>query len=259
MINLYNEDCLKLLQSMKNEFIDLTFTSPPYYNAKEYSFWKSYEEYLIFLEKVFTEVFRVTCTGRMCIINISPVIEPRKSRSHESIRYPIPFNLFAIMSKIGWKYLDDIIWVKPSGAAKNRNGGFFQHRKPVAYKPNVVTEMILVFQKPAPFLIDKILKNCPKEIINKSLVGDGYEKTNVWSLNPEKKSNHPAPFPVALSDKIIQYYSFVGDNVLDPFVGSGTTMISCKNYNRHGFGIDIHKKYIDLAFERLEKAKGGRK
>ena len=73
----------------------------------------------------------------------------------------------------------------------------------------------------------------------KSLVGDGYERTNVWEINPETKSKHSAPFPLELSDKVVKYYSYVGDLVLDPFLGSGTTLLSCKKNNRRGIGFEI--------------------
>lgn len=252
MINIINEDCITGLKNLQNDFIELTFTSPPYFNARSYSTWNTYEDYLKFLKQTFIEVFRVTKCGRMCIVNLSPVIVARESRSKESKRIPIPFHFLAIMEKIGWKYIDDIIWVKPAGAAKNRNGGFFQHRKPVAYKPNVVTETILVFQKPANFLIDKIVRSYNGSILDNSLVKNGYEKTNVWFINPETRSKHPAPFPKELSDKVVQYYSYVGDTVLDPFVGSGTTMVSCKDMDRNGIGFEIHNKYIELAKMRID-------
>jgi len=244
-------DARAVLGTLEDSTIHLTITSPPYYNARPYSHWESYEEYLKFLEEVFTEVYRVTKQGRMCVVNLSPVIVPREKRSCESTRLPIPFDFFPIMQKMGWKYLDDIIWSKPEGSAANRNGKFFQHRKPVAYKPNVVTEVIFVFQKPAPFLIDKVLKSYDKEIISRSLVTSPYERSNLWKINPVTKSKHPAVFPKALSDKIITYYSFVGDKVLDPFLGSGTTLLSCKVLAREGIGCDIHKEYCELAKNRL--------
>ena len=153
-----NQDCLTGIKKLDNGTVHLTWTSPPYYNAKAYSEWATYEDYLDFLREVFTEVYRVTEQGRMCIVNLSPVIVPRKNRNSESKRLPIPYDFFPIMQDIGWKYLDDIVWVKPEGASINRNGGFYQHRKPVAYKPNLVSEVIFVFQKPADFLIDKIVR-----------------------------------------------------------------------------------------------------
>lgn len=189
----------------------------------------------------------------MCVVNISTIIQPRISRNHESRRIPLPFHFVNIMEDIGFKFLEDIIWVKPEGSAKNRNGGFLRHRQPVAYKPNVINEYIFVFQKPMKGLIDKIVRSYTGEIKEKSLVEDGYERTNVWYMNQETKSKHPAPFPKELSDKLIKYYSYVGDTVLDPFMGSGTTALSCKTMNRNYIGFEIHEKYINIANDRLNK------
>jgi DNA modification methylase len=244
-------NCENVLKNVEEESVHLTVTSPPYYNAKEYSHWPEYKDYINFLKNTFKEVYRVTKPGRMCVVNLSPVIEPRKSRSHESKRLAIPFHFFSLMENMGWKYIDDIVWVKPEGASINRNGGFFQHRKPVAYKPNVVTETIFVFQKPSDFLIDKVVRSYEGGILEDSLVADGYERSNVWEINPMTRSKHLAPFPQELSDKIIKYYSYVGDVVLDPFIGSGTTAISCVDLKRQYLGIEIHQEYKDLAEERV--------
>jgi DNA modification methylase len=245
-------NCENVLKNVEEESVHLTVTSPPYYNAKEYSHWPEYKDYINFLKNTFKEVYRVTKPGRMCVVNLSPVIEPRKSRSHESRRLAIPFHFFSLMENMGWKYIDDIVWVKPEGASINRNGGFFQHRKPVAYKPNVVTETIFVFQKPSDFLIDKVVRSYEGGILEDSLVADGYERSNVWEINPMTRSKHLAPFPQELSDKIIKYYSYVGDVVLDPFIGSGTTAISCVDLKRQYLGIEIHQEYKDLAEERIQ-------
>jgi DNA modification methylase len=252
-LKIINEDCLSGLKKIEEPCVDLTWTSPPYYNAKAYSEWSTYEDYLEFLKNVFLEIFRITKDGRMCIVNLSPVIVARESRSHESKRLAIPFHFFAIMEEMGWKYIDDIVWVKPEGAAINRNGGFFQHRKPVAYKPNLVSETILVFQKPANFLIDKIVRSYDKETLEKSLVNEEYERSNVWLINPETKSKHLAPYPEKLSDNIVKYYSFYGDLVLDPFLGSGTTLVSCKKLGRKGLGYEIHEEYVKMSEKRLKE------
>jgi DNA modification methylase len=254
-LEIINEDCLIGLKNMNEVCIDLTWTSPPYYNAKSYSEWKTYQDYLDFLENVFSEIYRITKDGRMCVVNLSPVIVQRESRAHESKRLAIPFHFFSIMEKIGWKYIDDIVWVKPEGAAINRNGGFFQHRKPVAYKPNLVSETIFVFQKPANFLIDKIVRSYKDEVLKKSLVLEEYERSNVWLINPETKSKHLAPYPEKLSDNIIKYYSFYGDLVLDPFLGSGTTLVSCKKYGRNGIGFEIHEEYVNMSKNRIDNVK----
>ena len=246
-------DCVEELSNLclNGVNVQLTVTSPPYFNARDYSKWKTYEDYLSWLKTVFSLVYEITEDGRMCCINVSPVIEARASRSEESIRYPIPFDLTHLMCNIGWKFIEDIIWEKPEGSVPNRNGGFFRHRKPVAYKPNSVTEYILVFQKPMNGLIDKILKKTPKDVLEKSLVKGEYERTNIWRFNPETKSEHPAPFPIELPQKLIEYYSFVDDIVLDPLMGSGTTCLAAKNKNRKYIGIEKKREYFDLAEKRL--------
>ena len=150
-----------------------------------------------------------------------------------------------MMEDIGFEFLEDIIWKKPDGAVINRNGGFYRHRKPLAYKPNIVTEYILVFKKPSKKLLDYFIKN-------ESLVGDGYERTNVWEIHPETNSKHTAPFPLGLAERVITYYSYENDLVFDPFIGSGTTAVAAKKLGRNYLGFEIHQEYVDMANERLD-------
>lgn len=233
--------------------VHLTVTSPPYFNVKEYVSYESYNHYLQTLRVIFTRVFEATHVGRMCCVNLSNILIPRASRNKESQRIPLAFHFVSIMEAIGWKFIEDIIWVKPEGAVKNRNGGFFQHRQPMAYKPNTVNEYILVFQKPSDKLIDSIVRSYDAYTAEVSKVSETYDRTNIWTINPETRIKHPAPYPTELVDKLIRYYSYVGDLVLDPFMGSGTTAVVAKQLNRHFIGFEIHKEYIDLANRRLEK------
>ena len=83
------------------------------------------------------------------------------------------------------------------------------------------------------------------------MVNENYERTNVWNINPETKSKHPAPFPIELPQKLIKYYSFVNDTVLDPLMGSGTTCMAAKNNNRKYIGIEKCQEYFNIAQERL--------
>ena len=161
------------------------------------------------------------------------------------------------MEDIGFKFLEDIIWVKPEGAAKNRNGRFYQDRQPVQYKPNIVNEYILVFQKPSKFLIDRIVRSYQGEVKEKSLVEGEYERSNVWYINPETKSKHPAPYPEELCEKLVKYYSYVGDLVVDPFMGSGTTAKVCKINNRNYIGFELCSDYCDMANTRVQYADNG--
>ena len=245
---IYNEDCLVTMAKMPDGFIDLTVTSPPYFNAKEYSQYENVAEYMSKMRSIFLEVERVTKKGMMCIINISPVLVAREKRSTQSHRIPLPYYFVPMMEEIGFEFLEDIIWEKPEGASPNRNGGFFRSRKPLAYKPNIVTEYILVFKKKSNLLIDRYLKN-------NSLVGDGYERSNIWRIQPQTKSKHPAPFPEEIADKLIKYYSYENDLVYDPFMGSGTVAKCCILCNRQYIGSEISKEYCDLIEKRIHKYK----
>jgi len=248
MINLYNQDCLVAMQQIKDESIDLIVTSPPYYNARQYSQYNSLDEYLSTMKQIFQNCFHKLKESRILAVNISCVIVPREKRSTQSYRLPLPFYFTNFLLDIGFEFLEDIIWVKPNGSVPNRNGGFFRHRKPLAYKPNCITEYILIFKKPSLKLIDKFLKNDEK-----SLVLGEYEKTNVWHMNPTKNKIHDATFPINLSNKIIRYYSYIGDTVLDPFSGLATTGISCLHLERNFIGIEKNTEYYEASKNRIKE------
>ncbi len=243
-------DSIETMGKMPDGCVDLVFTSPPYFNAREYSLFKSYKEYLDFLRGAMEQIVRVLSDDGFFILNTSPVIVPRKSRSHESERLPIPFDSFSLAMATGFKYIDDIVWEKPDGAS-NRAIKFAHHRRPMAYKPFAITEYLFVFRKSNAPLIDRGIRKHSAEEIRESLVSDGYERTNVWKINPARKNGHPAPFPSELARKVISYYSFVGDLVLDPFCGSGTTCKQADTLKRHYIGIDASQEYCEMAKKSL--------
>ncbi len=238
-------DVNEILKYVPDNSVHLTFTSPPYYNARDYSIYPSYKDYLEFLERVFRQVHRVTKEGRFLLINTSPIIIPRISRQHSSKRYPIPYDLHHYIVEMGWEYIDDIVWLKPEASVKNRVGGFQQHRKPLGYKPNTVTEMIMVYRKKTTKLLDWNIRQYPYEIVKESKVDDNFESTNVWKIDPVYSKNHTAVFPAELCQKVIQYYSFVGDLVFDPFGGSGTLGRAAKALNRRFFLTELNDKYFN--------------
>lgn len=240
-----NGDVRDVLNLVPEDSIHLTFTSPPYYNARDYSIYPSYDAYLKFLEEVFLETLRVTKEGRFLIVNTSPVIVPRISRSHSSKRYPIPFDLHNLLSKMGWEFIDDIVWMKPEYSVKNRVGGFQQHRKPLAYKPNSVTEYLMVYRKQTDKLIDWNIRQYDLNTVMSSKVVDGFETTNVWQINPKSDKIHSAIFPVDLCKRVVQYYSFRGDLIFDPFGGSGTLGRTAKSLGRKFFLTEKEPKYFD--------------
>ena len=251
-MRLINGDSLTVLDELDEKSVECVVTSPPYFNVKDYSHWETYTDYLKWLETIFKKIFLVLKDGRMCCVNISSIIIPRVNRSHESKRLPLPFHFVNLMGRIGFKFLEDIIWVKPNSSVPNRNGGFYRHRKPVAYKPNLVNEYIFVFQKPCDCLIDNILRSYDDDIVTDSLIGDGYERTNVWSINPVHSKNHPAVFPYEIPYRLVEYYTFIGDTVLDPFMGIGTTGKVCKDLNRDFIGVELNKEYFMVAKESVK-------
>jgi DNA modification methylase len=246
-------DVLEVLKYVPEESVHLTFTSPPYFNARDYSIYQSYDEYLKFLEKVFKEVYRITKEGRFFILNTSPIIIPRVSRKHASKRYPIPYDIHPFLIKMGWEFIDDIVWLKSEASVKNRNAGFLQHRKPLAYKPNTVTEMLMVYRKKTDKLIDWNMKQYSRNIVNKSKVLEEYESTNVWKIDPTFDKVHSAVFPLELCNRVIKFYSFIGDLIFDPLAGSGTLGKAALRLGRNFFLTEKEGKFINRIREEMEK------
>ena len=247
-------DVRDILKLIPNESFHLTFTSPPYYNARDYSIYPSYKAYLNFLEEVFKLTHNKTKEGRFLIVNTSPVIVPRISRQYASKRYPIPFDIHHFLMEMGWEFIDDIIWTKPEPSVKNRNAGFLQHRKPLAYKPNARTEYLMVYRKQTDKLIDWNIRQYDWETVKKSKVKDGYETSNVWEIDPKFDKVHSAVFPVELCKRVIEYYSFKGDLVFDPFAGSGTFGRTAKYLDRYFFLTEQEPKYFDYMKSFLRKS-----
>jgi len=237
-------DVLEVLKHVPDASIHLTFTSPPYYNARDYSIYASYNDYLDFLGEVFQEVHRVTKEGRFFVLNTSPVIIPRAGRKYASRRYPVPFDIHGRLVEMGWEFIDDIIWAKPEESSKNRVAGFEVNRKPLTYKPNPRTEYVMVYRKKSHKLIDWNLKQYSCEIVEGSKVCDGYERSNVWEISPASDKIHSAVFPSRLCEQVVQLYSFEGDLVFDPFAGSGTLGKAAIQSNRNCFMTEIQRDYV---------------
>ncbi|MGI9462263.1 MAG: DNA methyltransferase [Alphaproteobacteria bacterium] len=246
-------DVQKILLNIPDDSIHLTFTSPPYYNARDYSIYTSYQDYLNFLEKVFKEVHRITKHGRFFVLNTSPIIMPRVSRAHSSKRYPIPYDIHPLLVKMGWEFIDDIVWLKPEASVKNRNAGFLQHRKPLGYKPNAITEMLMVYRKKTDKLIDWNMRQYNDEKTTKSKILDDYETSNVWNIDPTFDKVHSAVFPIKLCKKVIQYYSFIDDVIFDPFAGSGTLGRAAAMLDRYFFLTEKEPKYFQSIKDHFTK------
>lgn len=240
-------DSEHVLAGLPAESIGLVFTSPPYYNARpEYTDYVTYEDYLLKLRKVIRHAHRVLVEGRFFVINVSPVLIRRAHRNRSSKRIAVPFDVHRLFMEEGYDFMDDIIWVKPEGAgwATGRGRRFAADRQPLQYKPVPVTEYVLVYRKHTERLLDWNIRSHPDpQAVAASRIEDGYERTNVWRIKPSHSKQHPAVFPVELAERVVRYYSFIGDAVLDPFAGSGTTGQAAARLGRRFVLIDNEVRY----------------
>lgn len=246
----YTGDCVEKCSELDDNSVDLIITSPPYFNAKEYdkednNFGnnKSYQEYLEKIESILVELLRVTVPGGRVIWNTSPVLD-------SGDRVPIPFHTNQLFEDLGFIFEEDIVWEKPAGAAKLRAGGWAKNKgRPLTWHPNIVTEYIMVYKKPGK-------KEKTDKFDGIRTYYDPIPKdlwTNVWKFVPEtNKHYHDAPFPEELVKRCILLYSFKGDVILDPFLGSGTTLKVARALERNGIGIELSPRYMEIAKENLD-------
>lgn len=242
-------DSEQVLQDLPAESVNLIFTSPPYFNARpEYEDYVTYEEYLFKMRKVIRQCHRVLSEGRFFIMNVAPVLIRRASRSEASKRIAVPFDMHRIFTEEGFDFIDDIIWVKPEGAgwATGRGRRFAADRNPLQYKAVPVTEYLLVYRKHTDRLIDWNIREHPNQkLVEDSKIEDSYEKTNVWRITPAHDTKHPAIFPEELVERVVKYYSFLDDVVLDPFAGIGTTGKIAYKLKRRFVLIEQNPNYIE--------------
>lgn len=250
-------DAEDILQEFPEESVDLIFTSPPYYNARpEYTDYITYEGYLLKMRKVIQLCHRVLNEGRFFVMNVSPVLIRRASRNESSKRIAVPFDMHRLFVEEGFDFVDDIIWEKPEGAgwATGRGRRFAADRNPLQYKPVPVTEYVLVYRKHTHRLIDWNIRAHPKQaLVQASKIPDGYETTNIWRIKPAHDKKHPAVFPEELATKVITYYSFIDDVVLDPFAGIGTVGQAATKLGRRFVLIEINPKYVREICRRAKR------
>lgn len=243
-------DCQSALLEMPSQSVDLVFTSPPYFNARpEYEDYLSYDEYLLKMRRVIHNCYQVLSEGRFFVMNVSPVLIRRTTRSESSKRIAVPFDMHRLFVEEGFDFVDDIHWVKPEGAgwATGRGRRFAADRNPLQYKPVPVTEYVLVYRKHTDKLIDWNIRNHPdQKAVKASKITGHYDVTNLWRIHPAFHSEHPAVFPLELAQRVVRYYSFKNDVVLDPFAGTGTTGRAAISLDRRFVLMENEPKFIEV-------------
>lgn len=227
----------EVMADVPENSLHLVITSPPYNATKEYDDDLSLDEYLQLLHRVFQESYRVLVQGGRACINVANL--GRKPY------IPLTDHLALMMMEIGFLMRGEIIWDKGAGAGRSMAWGSWQSASNPVLRD--VHEYILVFSK-GDF---KRERKGRENTIEKEQFMEWTK--SVWRMNPEsaKKIGHPAPFPVELPYRLIQLYSFKGDIVLDPFIGSGTTAIAALQSERNYLGYETDSQYLDLAQERI--------
>jgi len=222
--------------------------SPPYFNARPDSGdYLDYDAYLEKMQHVLRECRRVLAEGRFLVLNTAPVLLRRARRSQASRRLAVPFDLHRVLVEEAFDFVDDIVWEKPEGAgwATGRGRRFAADRRPLQYKAVPVTEYVLVYRRRTDRLIDwNIRAHHDPDAVDRSRIADGYERTNVWRLPPASRPDHPAVFPVALAERVIRYWSFEDDVVLDPFAGVGTVGVAAARLGRRFVLCELEPRYV---------------
>ncbi|PWH18375.1 MAG: SAM-dependent methyltransferase [Anaerolineae bacterium] len=226
------------MREIPDNSVHLMVTSPPYNATKEYDEDLTLEEYLHLLRKVFTETYRVLVYGGRACINVANL--GRKPY------IPLSDYLSLMMIEIGYQMRGEIIWYKGAGAGVSMAWGSWQSAKnPVLRDTH---EYILVFSKGT---FSRKKPNGKADTITREQFMEWTK--SVWMMNPEsaKKVGHPAPFPIELPYRLIQLYTYTGDIVLDPFMGSGSTAIAALKSGRKYVGYEIDPTYVKLAEARI--------
>jgi DNA modification methylase len=246
------------MAELKSESVHLVVTSPPYWTLKEYrrsagqmGHIDDYEEFLDELDKVWSHCLRVLVPGGRVICVVGDVCLSRRENNGRHTVVPLHASIQDHCRKLGFDNLATIIWHKISNAAHEVENGSGFLGKP--YEPNAVIkndiEFILMERKPggyrAPAVATRVLSVISAENHRRWF-------QQIWSgITGASTRNHPAPYPLDLAERLVRMFSFVGDTVLDPFLGTGTTAIAAAKTGRNSVGFEVDEHYFDMAHKRI--------
>src|SRR6058998_841875 len=235
---------------------NLMVTSPPYYNAPfDYpGLFKDYDEYLELLEDFSRDLFRVLAPGRVaCFVTDDMLVD--------GVKFPVVADTTRIMLGAGFRYRDRITWVKPKGYVRisRRSGVLLQHPYPMYYYPDNVQESILMFQK-GRFDYSYARKLSPQARDKSRIELDKYNGEDwyltVWNITNvlplgKRLEKGIAAFPEEIPRRLVKLFSYYGETVLDPFLGSGTTAKVAKDLGRNSWGYETNSRLRSVIAKKL--------
>jgi modification methylase len=237
--------------------IHLVVTSPPYWNLKRYNenadqlgHIQDYEAFLAELEKVWRHVFRVLVPGGRLVCVVGDVCVARRTFGRHLV-FPLHSDISVICRRIGFDNLNPIVWHKIANASYEVANGSKFLGKP--YEPNAIIkndmEFILMQRKPGGYR-----KPTNGQRDASRLTKEEFDRwfQQIWNITGASTRHHPAPFPLELATRLVRMFSFVDDTVLDPFCGSGTTMVAALRTGRNSIGFDIDPEYCRMAARYLK-------
>lgn len=247
---------------VEDESIHLVVTSPPYFNLKKYNDHpgqlgdlNDYDAFHDELDKVWRHCYRILVPGGRLVCNVGDVCVARRKNGGRHHVLPLHADISVRARRVGFDYLTPILWNKIANAqfeAAGNGAGFLG--KP--YEPNAIVkndvEYILMLRKPGAYRNPSDEQRACSRLTK--------EEQNEWfrpfwtGLTGASTRNHPAPFPVELVYRLIRMFSFTGDTVLDPFLGTGSTTIAAMKCDRNSIGVEIDPEYFVQAQQRAEKA-----
>jgi modification methylase len=248
----------RYLEFLPSETIHLVVTSPPYWTLKPYPSRagqlggvEDYDEFLDELEKVWAHAFRLLVPGGRLVIVVGDVCLSRRSFGRHVV-FPLHAGIQERCRRLGFDNLAPIIWHKIANANLEVENGSSFLGKP--YEPNAVVkndiEFILFQRKPGgyrrPSLAARLLSIIPERVHKEWF-------QQIWTLGGASTKHHPAPFPLMLAERLVRMFSFAGDTVLDPFMGTGTTNVAAQRWGRHSIGIELEPLYFEMAEARLRR------
>jgi len=242
------------MRELQDNSVHLVVTSPPYYNAP-FDFpnlFGSYDEFLELLRRVGGELLRVLRPGRAaCFVTQDVRIDGKL--------YPVVADLIRVMVyEVGFEYQEKIIWRKPEGYIRisRRSGVLIQHPYPMYFYPDNIYEEVVVFRKPG----EPDRSSIPLEVRERSRIDVDRFQAEKWYLSvwdiknvlpSEKWAKYTAAFPEALAERLVVLYSYVGETVLDPFLGTGTTCAVARRLGRNCVGYEVDLELREAVEERL--------